>query len=84
MPLSKSIAMLRSVNTYKILLPEGCQLHNVFHVSQVEKHMGPKAVPSTDLPLLDDKGNIKVAPVAVLQRRVISRNNEPVVQWLIH
>jgi hypothetical protein len=27
---------------------------------------------------------MKVAPVAILQRRVIPRNNEPVVQWLIH
>lgn len=69
---------------YKILLPEGCQLQNVFHVSQLKKHLGSKAVPSSELPLLDAIGNIKVAPAAVLERRVIPRNNEPVVQWLIH
>ncbi|WVZ49776.1 LOW QUALITY PROTEIN: hypothetical protein U9M48_001105 [Paspalum notatum var. saurae] len=68
---------------YKILLPEGCSLHDIFHVSQLKKHLGPKAVPSADLPLIDSKGTIKVAPAALLNRRLIPRNNEPVVQWLI-
>ena len=69
---------------YKLLLPEGCQLHSVFHVSQLKKHIGSTAVPSSELPLIDDKGNIKVAPMTILERRLIPRNNEPVVQWLIH
>ena len=69
---------------YKLLLPEGCQLHPVFHVSQLKKHIGPTAVPSPELPLIDDKGNIKVAPMSILDRRLIPRNNEPVPQWLIH
>lgn len=69
---------------YKLLLPEGCPLHNVFHVTQLKQHLGPKAVPTKELPLIDDKGYINVAPATILQRRVIPRNNEPVVQWLIH
>lgn len=69
---------------YKLLLPDGCQLHNVFHVSQLKKHIGPTVIPSPDLPLVDAKGTVKVAPKAILQRRLIPRNNEPVVQWLIH
>jgi hypothetical protein len=68
---------------YKLLLPDGCQLHDVFHVSQLKRHLGPKAVPSAELPLIDEKGMIKVAPEAILQRRQIPRNNELVVQWLI-
>jgi hypothetical protein len=69
---------------YHLLLPENCQLHPVFHVSQLKKHIGSTVVPSSELPLVDDKGNIKVAPFQLLERRLIPRNNEPVVQWKIH
>jgi hypothetical protein len=70
-------------SAYKLLLPTGCQLHDVFHVSQLKKHLGPNAIPSHELPLIDDKGTIKVAPESIHQRRMIPQNNEPVVQWLI-
>lgn len=68
---------------YKLLLPEGCQLHDTFHVSQLKKHVGPSVVPIQELPLVDAKGTIKVAPAELLDRRMIPRNNEPVIQWLI-
>ena len=68
---------------YKLLLPDGCQLHPVFHVSQLKRHVGPQVIPTPQLPLVDDQGNIKVAPMEILERRMIPRNNEPVVQWLI-
>lgn len=38
---------------YKLLLPEGCQLHPTFHVSQLKRHKGEKAMPSSELPLID-------------------------------
>jgi hypothetical protein len=68
---------------YKLLLPEGCAIHPVFHVSQLKKHIGPKVIPQPNLPLIDSDGNIQMHPAEVLQRRLIPRNNEPVVQWLI-
>ncbi|WVZ83700.1 LOW QUALITY PROTEIN: hypothetical protein U9M48_030821 [Paspalum notatum var. saurae] len=57
--------------------------HYMTFFIQLKKHLGPKAVPSADLPLIDSKGTIKVAPAALLDHRLIPRNNEPVVQWLI-
>jgi hypothetical protein len=66
--------------TYKFLLPEGCMLHPVFHVSQLKNHLGPKAIPTPALPLIDDKGNNKVAPSAILQRRVIPTFQETMNQ----
>jgi hypothetical protein len=68
---------------YRLLLPPGTQLHPVFHVSQLKKHIGAKVVPSPNLPLVDDEGNIRVAPELILARRVIPRNNEPMAQWQI-
>ena len=68
---------------YRLLLPEGAAIHPVFHVSQLKKHFGSKAIPSRELPLIDDEGNVLVEPTAVLARRIIPRHNEPVVQWLI-
>jgi hypothetical protein len=68
---------------YKLLLPKGCAIHPVFHVSQLKKHIGPKVIPQPNLPLTDSDGNIQMHPAEVLQHRLIPRNNEPVVQWLI-
>jgi hypothetical protein len=68
---------------YKLLLPEDCSIHPVFHVSQLKQHLGPKVIPQANLPLVDSEGNIKMHPEKLLERRLIPRNNEPVVRWLI-
>jgi len=46
----------------------------------LKRHIGPKAIPTPDLLLIDASSNIEIAHVDILERR----NNEPVVQWLIH
>lgn len=38
---------------YKLLLPEGVQIHPIFYVSQLKQHLGQKVVPSQDLPLIN-------------------------------
>jgi hypothetical protein len=52
---------------YKLLLPEGVQIHPVFHVSQLKKHIGPAMVPCPNLPLITADGKIHTAPALVLQ-----------------
>lgn len=68
---------------YKLQLPDDAHIHPVFHVSQLKKHVGLNAVPLPGLPLVGDDGKVKNYPVSVLERRVIPRRNEHVVQWLV-
>jgi hypothetical protein len=56
---------------YQIQLPTGTQMHNVFHVNQLKKHLGPRAVPNAKLPLLTHDGKLKTQPIAILQIRQI-------------
>ena len=73
---------------YKLHLPTGTQLHNVFHVNQLKKHVGTCAVPNPQLPLLTTDGKLKMHPLTVLQRRQVPRRSGDydvaVPQWLIH
>jgi hypothetical protein len=68
---------------YKLLLPDGCSIHHVFHISQLKKLIGDKVIPQDNLPLTDAEGNVQMQPETLLQQRLIPSNNEPVVQWLI-
>jgi hypothetical protein len=72
---------------YKLLLPEGCHLHQTFHISQLKKHFNPNAVPTKHLPLLNSDSTIIIAPEAILEQKLIPRKQGSiaihVVQWLI-
>ena len=69
---------------YKLQLPEEAEIHPVFHVSQLKRHLGNNAIPLPHVPLVTDTGMIKTTPLKVLQRRAIQRNKQPAAQWLIH
>lgn len=75
------------VVSYKLLLPDGCQLHPTFHVSQLKKHLGPQAVPNPKLPLLNPDGTIFIEREELLERKLIPQVQGnisiPVAQWCI-
>lgn len=49
-----------------------------------EEACWPRAIPSPELPLVDPEGNVLIEPLAIVERRVVPRNNKPVVQWSVH
>jgi hypothetical protein len=81
--------ILQTVGTraYKLQLPASSQLHNVFHINQLKKHLGPNVVPNHSLPLITATGKIKTFPIAILQRRLVPRYvadyDVAVAQWVI-
>uniref|UniRef100_A0ACD5Z5E3 Uncharacterized protein n=1 Tax=Avena sativa TaxID=4498 RepID=A0ACD5Z5E3_AVESA len=76
------ISKIKNV-AYKLQFPDDVNIHPVFHVSQLKRHLGPSAIPNPHLPLVDPHGNIKTDPILVLQTRQVPRNNIAVVQWLV-
>ena len=73
--------------TYRLALPRSSQIHNVFHVSMLQKHLGPiHTSASNQLPPVSDDSIILPQPEAILDRRVIQKgkhqsNSEILVKW---
>jgi hypothetical protein len=58
---------------YRLALPLGSSIHNVFHVSMLKKHAGPVTTISTQFPPVTDEANILLQPETVLDRRVVQK-----------
>lgn len=69
---------------YRLRLPAPAKVHHVFHVSLLKKKISSKYTTAV-LPELNDHGQFLVEPVAILDRKMIKKNNatsvEVLVQW---
>jgi hypothetical protein len=68
---------------YKVELPEGAQIHNTFHVSQLKPFTPDYTPVYKDLPQVVDLEHQELQPERVLQRRLVKKGNNAVPQWLI-
>ncbi|KAL5805182.1 hypothetical protein ACOSQ3_031982 [Xanthoceras sorbifolium] len=61
----------------------GSQIRPVFHVSQLKAKIGDRFSPNPQLPHTGPDGQILAQPVAILDRKMVKKDNKPVVQYLI-
>ena len=54
---------------YKLALPTSSKIHHVFHVSCLNKVVGPNCQVQSTLPEMTEEGSIWIHPVAILQTR---------------
>ena len=54
---------------YELELPLGSKIHNIFHVSCLNKVLGKQVTTAIELPPLDDEGHLVLEPEAILETR---------------
>jgi hypothetical protein len=65
---------------YKLQLPDQCQVHPIFHVSQLKRVVPPNTSVSVDLP---DPTNQFQVPIELLDRRLRQHNDMMIPQVLV-
>ena len=69
---------------YQLELNSQAQIHNVFHVSQLKKHRGKiPDIQQVQIPICDQNGLLTAQPFALLDRKMVKKNNAVVVYGLI-
>lgn len=68
---------------YRLDLPQGSRIHQVFHVSLLKPCIGDAAATQVPMPPFDDEGLLTPEPVAILDTRWISKGSKCVEQLLV-
>lgn len=68
---------------YCLQLPEGSQVHPVFHVSQLKPHVPDYTSVYTSLPNPLKLDSTEVEPAAILEHRLVKKGNAAYLQVLI-
>ena len=64
---------------YKLQFPAQSKIHAIFHVSLLKKKIGQKVVPVLQLPNTNEKGHLRLEPMAVLDQRIVKKRNAAAV-----
>jgi hypothetical protein len=64
--------------TYKPKLPDGNQVHPVFHVSQLKPFVANYTLVYSDFSSLVDLSAIELQPESILQRRLVKKGSKAI------
>eukprot|EP00253_Pinus_taeda_P032300 PITA_32300 len=68
---------------YELELPQGSNIHNVFHVSCLKKAFGQQVTVTDELPPMDDEGHLVLQPEAIIDTRERQLRSRTVREFLV-